>query len=161
MVLLLLRHGDVAEFSDSDSTRKLSERGEFQARVAGKALVTMGIPIDAIISSPLTRAQQTAGIIQTILGVSSCTLSEYLVPESNPGQIVAALNSMSCKSPLLVGHEPILKTLTSLLVTGSTQSKIAYTRASLGCISVPHPMAYGTGALQWLLTNEQMELFAR
>jgi len=59
--LWLLRHGE-AEPHDArpDAERRLTERGEEQARAAGRALVALGITFQAVYTSPKVRARDTA-----------------------------------------------------------------------------------------------------
>jgi phosphohistidine phosphatase len=59
--LWLLRHGE-AEPHDSrpDEERRLTERGEDQARAAGRALAALGITFQAVYTSPKVRARDTA-----------------------------------------------------------------------------------------------------
>ncbi|MBT2899090.1 histidine phosphatase family protein [Streptomyces sp. McG3] len=72
--LLLLRHGETAltpekRISGSGgSDPALSENGLRQAEAAGRVLVTRG-PVQAVVSSPLRRARQSAGAAARSLGL--------------------------------------------------------------------------------------------
>lgn len=79
---LLLRHGETAHtaekrFSGSADGPELSSRGRWQAERAAETLagrgaglgVGLGIGFDAVLSSPLRRAQQTAEVVATRLGL--------------------------------------------------------------------------------------------
>ncbi len=158
MTLYFLRHGDVADNSFDDASRVLSERGEEQATIVGNTMVKMGITIDHILSSPLSRAKQTAEIVGEIIGKQGFKVSEYLVPESNLRQLVAELNHVDHGSVLLVSHEPTLRAFASFVLTDSLQMDILYRKASLSCITVGQPIRQGKGTLQWHITNEQMRL---
>ncbi|HWH93495.1 MAG TPA: histidine phosphatase family protein [Baekduia sp.] len=59
--LWLLRHGE-AEPHDarSDDERRLTERGEDQSRVAGRALAALQLTFQAVYTSPKARARDTA-----------------------------------------------------------------------------------------------------
>jgi phosphohistidine phosphatase len=159
MHIYLLRHCDAAEFAHDDLTRPLSGKGEGQAKVVGKALSRLNIQPDAIISSPFARARQTSEIVQEELKIEKISLSEYLVPGSDPRQMISQLNMQNFTSPLLVGHEPQLRAMLSQLISHSTITDILITKGSLGCLSVPKPIMAGKGTLHWLLTNDQMQLF--
>ena len=71
---LLLRHGATAHtaekrFSGSGGADpELSPDGEAQARAAAAAVVLRG-PVDAVVSSPLRRARQTADVVAAELGL--------------------------------------------------------------------------------------------
>jgi phosphohistidine phosphatase len=58
-MIWLLRHGD-AEDGTPDAERRLTPKGEKQARAAGAALGAMGVRLDACLTSPRVRAADTA-----------------------------------------------------------------------------------------------------
>jgi broad specificity phosphatase PhoE/ribonuclease HI len=72
--LILLRHGETPHtaekrFSGSgEDNPGLNEIGEAQARAAASYLSTIG-GVDAVVSSPMRRTQQTAGIVAESLGL--------------------------------------------------------------------------------------------
>ena len=59
--LWFLRHGE-AEPHDArpDAERRLTERGEDQSRVAGRALAALGLEFQLVVTSPRVRALDTA-----------------------------------------------------------------------------------------------------
>jgi len=64
--LYLLRHGKAQEHTNnigSDSKRELTEAGKKELVCIAKAIKTLEVQVDEIISSPLIRAKQTAEII--------------------------------------------------------------------------------------------------
>ena len=61
--LWLLRHADAEPHGTrEDSERRLTERGERQARLAGEAMAWMGVEFEALLSSPKERALRTATV---------------------------------------------------------------------------------------------------
>jgi phosphohistidine phosphatase SixA len=59
--LWLLRHAEAEPHGTrEDSQRRLTERGERQARAAGAALARLGASFEAVLFSPKVRARQTA-----------------------------------------------------------------------------------------------------
>lgn len=74
-VLLLLRHGETAltagrRFSGSGGADPaLSDRGREQAERAARALASARPPVDAVVSSPLTRCRETAAAAAGRLGL--------------------------------------------------------------------------------------------
>ena len=69
MVAYFLRHADAEQRADRDSERKLTPKGLEQAEKAGKFLVRCGLLPDAVLTSPIVRARQTAKIAADKLGV--------------------------------------------------------------------------------------------
>lgn len=60
--ILLIRHGQYI-YKDTDKERKLTELGRGQATFTGKRLSELAIPIDSVVVSTMTRAQETANLI--------------------------------------------------------------------------------------------------
>jgi phosphohistidine phosphatase len=59
--LWLLRHGDAEPHGTRhDADRRLTAKGEKQARAAGEALVKLGLEFAAVYTSPRVRARDTA-----------------------------------------------------------------------------------------------------
>jgi len=69
--LWLLRHGEAEPTGGptADADRRLTPRGEDQARAAGRMLERLGVRFDLIATSPKTRAVQTAQLAAEPLGV--------------------------------------------------------------------------------------------
>jgi phosphohistidine phosphatase len=100
-VIWLLRHGD-AEDGSPDAERKLTKKGQRQARQAGSALAALGVPVDACLSSPKARAAETARLACEPLGVEV-----GLEPKLAGGPFDAeALAAGLGDHVLLVGHDP-------------------------------------------------------
>src|SRR4051812_50183655 len=61
--LWLLRHGDAEPHeARHDADRRLTAKGEKQARMAGVALARLGLEFAAIYTSPRVRARDTANL---------------------------------------------------------------------------------------------------
>jgi phosphohistidine phosphatase len=100
-VIYLLRHGDAEDVAADDAARRLTEKGERQARDAGRALAALGAEIDACLASPKVRALETARLACEALGV------EVEVTEALRGGAFDALDLAAGRGDvLLVGHEP-------------------------------------------------------
>jgi phosphohistidine phosphatase len=99
-MIWLLRHGDAAEGSP-DAERPLTKKGEEQARLAGQALKTLGVKIDACLSSPKTRAADTAKLACEALDVDV-----QLEPKLAGGPFHAEELAAGLGEVLLVGHDP-------------------------------------------------------
>jgi phosphohistidine phosphatase len=151
MLLYILRHGDALEQGYEDAERPLSSAGKEQSAAVAAALKALDIIPDVILSSTLERAKQTAKIIEKELGVKRVSMTQYLIPGSDHMELVKQLNELSPEKVLLVGHEPHLSTLVSLLVNGKTYSHIEIKKGSLALVETPTPIEKGKGALKWLL----------
>lgn len=100
-MLWLLRHGEAADGSP-DAERPLTEKGEDQARVAGRALKALGVKVDACLTSPELRAVQTAQLACEPLGVDPQLEPKLAGGPFDPEALAAGLGD----EVLLVGHDP-------------------------------------------------------
>lgn len=101
-MLYLLRHGDAEHESRDDAARKLTPKGERQARDAGAALAALGAAIEACLTSPKVRAAETARLASESLP----GLEPELAAELGGGGCDALALAAGRGDVLLVGHEP-------------------------------------------------------
>ena len=99
-MLWLLRHGD-AEDGSPDAERKLTGKGERQARAAGAALAALEVRLDACLTSPKVRAADTARLACEPLGVELRHEPALAGGPFDAEQLAAGFDHV-----LLVGHEP-------------------------------------------------------
>jgi len=124
--LLLLRHGKSDWNTDtSDFNRPLNKRGRLNAQQMGLWLKKQNLTPDLIITSPATRALSTAEIVCKALGISAQTIQTdkliYQASLSNLNQVLLTAPD-SAQRLLLVGHNPALESLVSLLAPNATYS---------------------------------------
>jgi len=102
--LWLLRHGE-AEPHDagSDDERRLTPRGEDQARAAGRALAAMDVVFQAVYTSPKVRARDTAKLACEPLGAEP--LEHAPLREGFSADDARELLHAD-ERILVVGHEP-------------------------------------------------------
>jgi phosphohistidine phosphatase len=101
-VIWLLRHAHANDGSP-DAERRLSERGEKQARDAGAALAALGVKLDACVSSPKVRAADSARLVCEQLGGVEVQLDDRLAGGPfDPGEVARDYG----EDVLLVGHDP-------------------------------------------------------
>ncbi len=101
-MIWLLRHGDAEDGEDKpDADRELTEKGERQAKLAGKALASLGVKLDACLTSPKVRALDTAKLACDALGVEPETETRLTAGDFDPMELAAGRGEV-----MLVGHEP-------------------------------------------------------
>jgi phosphohistidine phosphatase len=114
--VVLLRHGIAAPSgSEPDETRELTDEGHRRMRQIARGFKRFFPKAEAIISSPLTRALQTATWVGKALDLGVAT-SDALRPDGDPAAVRALLAETSARRIILVGHEPSL-TRTMLALT--------------------------------------------
>ncbi len=100
MRLLIVRHAE-AEPGEPDELRTLTSAGRKQARELGRRLREQGFEPDAVVSSPLLRARETA----RALGLGEPAVDERLAPGATPLDVRDAAAGRG-ETVLLVGHQP-------------------------------------------------------
>ena len=105
--LWLLRHGD-AESHEArhDADRRLTAKGEKQARLAGEALARLGLEFAAVYTSPRVRARDTAHLAAEALKADPL-IHQPLSAGFDAAEARALLAAAGDGARLLlVGHEP-------------------------------------------------------
>lgn len=126
MIILLCRHALAADRDDlrypDDALRPLVPKGKkVQARLS-RRLARKGLVPAVIFSSPWKRAWQTAGILaeETGVGKKRRVTCPALATEPNLAQLAEAVGPRQSEEIIaLVGHDPWISELASLLLTGS------------------------------------------
>ncbi len=150
--LYVLRHahaGDSDTWEDDDDLRPLTEKGRRQAERLGRLLAAAGIVPDAILTSPLVRARQTAEIVAGLLGTGvrpEARLGEPL----DLGDLDAILADAGVGRPMIVGHDPDFSELVSELLG----APVAMRKGACARIDVERPLMAGAGTLRWLVPPE-------
>ncbi|CAA9284487.1 MAG: hypothetical protein AVDCRST_MAG77-4097 [uncultured Chloroflexi bacterium] len=156
MLLFLVRHAIAEERSPErwpdDRARPLTDEGRRRFRSAARGLRAIAATPDHVLSSPFTRAIQTAALLQ----------EHARWPEAEHAEALRADQAVSAFLPLLerhlqlpalglVGHEPFLGDLASLLLTGDTaRTTIEFKKGAVACLRI-HATLAGRADLVWLL----------
>jgi phosphohistidine phosphatase len=126
--LYIVRHGIAVEPGTpgiADDERPLTSKGIRRMRQIARGLRLLGLTLDQIVTSPLPRARATAEILADALDARNLLeVSNVLQVGTAAGTIQRWLRERSEERLMLVGHNPTLSDLVSLLVLGSTQPRI-------------------------------------
>ena len=167
MNLYLLRHGLAVERGTAgyhkDSARPLTAKGELKLWRVAEAMEALELSFDVILSSPYQRARQTADIIAEAFNArSKVKLHHALAPSGSTKRLVEHIAALkpSPESLLLVGHEPYLSDLISLLTAGDRSLSVSLKKGGLCKLEVETLLPGRCAALVWLLTPKQMVLMA-
>ncbi|MFI5357489.1 MAG: phosphohistidine phosphatase SixA [Opitutales bacterium] len=119
MQVFLIRHAHAVDAAE-DVQRPLSRRGRKQVRKLARFLKDAAeFQPDEIWTSPLARAQETAGRLQHRLGLTAPLRSVGDLATAGGVTVLATRLRKSSRTVALVGHEPHLSALASLLVSGA------------------------------------------
>jgi phosphohistidine phosphatase len=124
-----------------------------------RALSKMDLKIDLILSSPLLRARETAEIVrkQLYLKKDALVLVDQLAPLGDANQLITEIQTKYMHERLLlVGHEPDLSNLISLLLSGETAIQVTMKKGGICCLSIDQLAAGKCATLEWLINPGQM-----
>lgn len=155
MNLYLIRHAIAEEESPSgeDSQRELTDKGAKKMRIIAKGLRTLGVEFDLILSSPYIRAVQTAEILSEVFKKKKFVLSDHLMPAGDMDLLIAEINEKyTVDSLAVVGHEPYLSTLVSLLTAGGAPVEMTFKKGGVCYLSTDDLHHTHKATLEWLLT---------
>ena len=163
MNLYILRHAIAVERDplgmEDDSKRELTSKGAAKMRRIATGMLAMGLQFDLILSSPYLRTRQTADIVADVFDVRErLRFTENLTPGTGAEKVIEEVLKHYKKKEniLLVGHEPMLSTMISILISGEPTLPITMKKAGLCCLTIP-VLSYGRCAvLEWLLQPSQL-----
>jgi len=163
MELYLLRHAiavlrGTAGYTD-DSTRPLTREGARKMRRIAEGMRALGLEFDVILSSPFTRARETAKIVAKALSAEEDLFFEdSLAVDGDHHVLVDRLTKKygSYERVLLVGHEPSMSEFISMLIAGGPGLSITLKKGGL-CKLTVDSLHYGRCAtLEWLLAPRHL-----
>ena len=125
MELVLVRHAIAGERDPErwpdDCLRPLTKRGRRRFEAAARGLATLIPAVDVHLASPCRRAWDTAAILTDEAGWRDAEQCPPLAPgEATAGMLPVLKDCAGAGRVALVGHEPRLSELVSLLVTGES-----------------------------------------
>jgi phosphohistidine phosphatase len=161
MDLFFLRHGKAFERSPKfrpDSMRPLTPGGEKEMKLVARGIKRLDVEAELILTSPYVRATKTAEIFHNVVKCGKLRVSEALISETDPAAIIdeIAKRYSHYKSIVLVGHEPHMSNLMSLLLTGDTDTHIDFKKAGFGKLCIDRLTAGKCACLKWLMTPRQL-----
>jgi phosphohistidine phosphatase len=166
MELYVLRHAIASEddHGDRDAERTLTSMGRERLRRSTRCWEGLGVVVDVIMTSPYARARQTAELAGEALGIPDCVeICPALAAGAAPSAIVRAI-AERCQEDhrvMVVGHEPDLGRLVSMLVCGNDGAGIRMKKAGLTKLSVDGLDEAGRCAvLEWHLWPRHMLLMS-
>jgi phosphohistidine phosphatase len=158
MKIYFLRHGiagDRESWSGSDFDRPLTDEGRVRMDREAKSIAKLDLNIEAIVSSPLVRAKETAEIVAARLKLKRDPLvDERLGPEFDLVRLAAILSEQAeLPAIMLVGHDPSMTEVLGEL----TGARLDLKKGGLACVEATNAQE-GSGTLLWLATPKLLTL---
>jgi phosphohistidine phosphatase len=121
----------------------------------------MDVVIDFVLSSPLTRARETAQVLAVGLKPKPAIAEvEALAPGGRPQAIAEAIKTHAkrYRRLALVGHEPDLGELAARLL--GARGNVEFKKGGVCLIDVDGATPNGPGTLRWMLTPKALKALA-
>ena len=166
MQLLVIRHA-IAEDRDvfaasgqSDAERPLTAEGARKMRRAARGLHQIVPAIDVLVSSPLTRANETAEILRREYEIACIESAEALQPDVALDDVVAWMAKYRAGVVAIVGHEPQLGRLVTYLISGVDHAGVELKKGGASMIDFEGKPEKGAGVLRWSIPPGRLRDFA-
>lgn len=159
MNIYFLRHASAGSHRASpaaDEKRPLDPDGIQQCGTVAKALKSIGVEVDLVISSPLTRAAQTAELVAREIGYEKkVEFSDSLRPDATYREFQQLLQKFASKDEIMVvGHNPTLSEFLSLLISeGASHTAVELKKGAVAKV----PLDGNSHSLQWCLTPKAVK----
>lgn len=158
MKLIFVRHGIAedkeafAETGEPDALRPLTGKGKSKMIKAARGLKKIAPSITILVSSPYTRAVETARIIGKVYGNPEIHELEDLVPGGDSGGLFKFFEQQDGDSTVVMtGHEPFLGNLVSACLSVNSGAFVVFKKGGAGMVEFPGKPGRGKGTLVWLL----------
>ena len=151
MKVYFLRHGDAGDpnaWRGNDADRPLTPEGRERTAQEAATLARLQVKLDAIVTSPLLRARQTAEPVAGALGIRTTLKDDERIVDLDPRRLTSILRDHTkADAIMLVGHEPTMSQTIAQLIGGAD---LELKKGGLACIELknadsPH------GQLLWLI----------
>jgi phosphohistidine phosphatase len=141
MNLYLIRHAqaELIEAGQLDAGRKLTPKGLEQAKTLRRTFEHLDVHLDVVYSSPWRRARQTAAALGSVAHHLEIMPELAAAPDQRLIKKLMALVVQCPEAALaLIGHQPWIGELTSLLLTGDTSlaARLEYKKCAVYALEV-------------------------
>jgi phosphohistidine phosphatase len=153
MKVCLLRHAEAEPRGAgvTDAERQLTHDGKRDLRTLLKVAHEAGVKPEVILTSPWSRALETAKAAGEVLDCENLIETKALLPDVLPANVWGEVRSLRpLKEIMLVGHEPHMSRLASFLLEAPLA--IDFKKAGLLRIEVQDKEGPPRGVLKWMLT---------
>ena len=162
MQLLLVRHADAGDRDPDrwpdDRDRPLTDKGRKTHRKVSRALGKLGLTPTLVLTSPWTRAAQTADILVSELGLPKPPIEcAALAAPPDVSRLADDIGEPGSDAIVaLVGHSPWIEELAAILLTGqATGLRIDYPKSGVMSVDLERP-APGAGELRLFLRAKKL-----
>ena len=159
MKILLVRHAAALARGTPgvlDAERPLTSTGTAAFRVAARGLARILGQVDVFVTSPLTRARETAEIAAIAFRRPEPVVEIALAGKSLDAAIAALTVHRHETTVAVVGHEPMLRALLARMLGAPDAERFAFRKGAAALVALPDGPA-ATGNLLWFLTPRVLQ----
>lgn len=148
----LVRHGKAAkEGYAKDADRPLTKRGQQDAVRLADLMAEAGVSVHQIRHSGLVRAGETAEIFGERLNPPGGVIAVAGLTYEDPVEPLARELHLESDPVMLVGHNPFMEDLASLMLTGSAgRMPVWFATSTVACLSY----TAGQWSVRWVLSRD-------
>jgi phosphohistidine phosphatase len=154
MFIYFLRHASAGQRVSNpkkDAGRALDQEGVEQCRLIGRTLASLETQVDAIVSSPLKRASQTAALVANEMGhEGKLQLDAALRPDATFSQFWEMLDRYrNADAVMVVGHNPNLSEFLGRSISrGAGAAQVVLKKGAVAQVE----QRRNSAVLRWCLT---------
>ena len=130
-----------------DALRPLTPAGKRRFRKAALGLRKWSPRVDALLSSPFVRAQQTADLLTQFSGWPAAIECSALVPGTPSSRLIARLRRTRGQCVAVVGHEPHLSAFISACLTEQLKVDLKLRKGGVAHLTFGKSVEAGSGTL--------------
>ena len=155
MQVFLVRHAIAHERNSKrwpdDSRRPLTAEGIAKFRKAARGLLTLLPESAALLTSPYTRARETADLLAQAARHEKVTECVELGAGESPQRAFDLLQARREEAVVLVGHEPYLSHFMAAALAGDARVGIEFKKGGAACLEFDGRPKPARATLLWML----------
>lgn len=166
MRIILLRHAEAEPRGPeiAENERRLTDKGRRQARASAAGIAALGEKVGRLVSSPLTRAVQTAtpaGKAWDLAVETDDALGDGFSPQAAM-HLLERLHGEGGETVCLVGHMPDLSDLLAHLLglPAAKAGNLPLNKSGAVCVEIDERPARGAARLRWFLGRKPLASLA-
>lgn len=150
MLIYLLCSGVADGSTGSVQEQELTHDGVLQSRSMVRKFRAYAPVMDMALISPYQSAKQTSEALALSFPSMHFEVSELLTPDADVYTVMTAIEGFDVQQLLMIGHNPLLSKLLSLLVDGTVDSSRAITHSAVVCVELDF-IAPGCGEIKYTM----------
>lgn len=163
MDIYIVRHGIAADLDSEiveESFRYLTIHGRNHCRIVAQRLKDMKVNFDAVFSSPLVRAVQTAEVFSSVLKYDNeIKTAIELIGGSSFSRFLQFIKRHSHNNSIAIfGHAPDVNSFTFNLIKDNPIKDLQLNFKNSSVCKINFDPASETGKFEWFLNSDNMKL---